>query len=108
ADLAARMLDLSSWLYRNVQQGSYADPIEYQHALGAALAARDALNAGEAAMKAQHADAYADTARELDRYIALMPAPTPGAHPAAYRDLLAQASRVRLALSPFLDVTTSD
>jgi|CXWL01.1.fsa_nt_gi hypothetical protein len=102
AALTARMLDISSGLYQNVIQADFVDPIEYQHSMGAALAARDALVAGEATLKAANARAYDDALAELNRYIALWPAATAPEAPTAYRNVLAGSSRVRLALSPFL------
>ncbi|MEQ1707668.1 MAG: hypothetical protein ABL864_04990 [Terricaulis sp.] len=102
ADLAARMTDLSAGLYQNVVQPDFVDPIEYQHSLGAALAARDALNAGRSQLQARDPRAYREAMAEIDRLIALWPAPSATKSPASYRDVLAQSSRVRLALSPFL------
>lgn len=102
ADLAARMIDLSTGLYANVIQPEFNDPIEYRHSLGAALSAREALATGERVLRAQDRAHYEEAMREMDRFIALWPgasipeAPTPNAQ------VLAQASRIRLALSPFL------
>ena len=102
AALAARMADIAAGLYQGVVQPDFVDPIEYQHSLGAALAARDALVAGEATLKAENAAAYASALAEMDRFIALWPQTSPADTPAAYRDVLAASSRVRLTLSPFL------
>lgn len=102
AALTARMVDISSGLYQHVIQADFVDPIEYQHSLGAALAARDALIAGERALRAQNAAAYREALAELNRYIELWPAPTAPEQPASYANVLAASSRVRLALSPFL------
>lgn len=102
ADLAARMTDLSAGLYQNVVQPDFVDPIEYQHSLGAALAARDALSAGRSQLQPRDRRAYREAITEIDRLIALWPAPSAPGTPASYRDVLAQSSRVRLALSPFL------
>jgi hypothetical protein len=102
AALAISMIDISAGLYQGVVQADFVDPIEYQHALGAALAAKDALGAGRASLRGRNARAYDEASREIDRFIALFPTPTAPERPAAYRDLLAQGSRVRLALSPFV------
>jgi len=102
AALAARMVDIAAGLYQGVVQPDYVDAIEYQHSMGAALAARDALVAGEAALRAENAGAYENALAEADRLIALWPNVTPSPTPAAHRDVLAASSRVRLALSPFL------
>src|SRR5690606_9981274 len=100
--IAARMSDIAAGLYQHVVQPDFVDPIEYQHSFGAALAARDALVAGEAALRAKNATAYANALAEADRLVALWPSTTPSETPAAYRDVLAATSRLRLALSPFL------
>ncbi|GAM98383.1 hypothetical protein U91I_02016 [alpha proteobacterium U9-1i] len=102
AALTARMLDLSAGLYQHVIQADFIDPIEYQHSLGAALSARDALVAGETALKARNARAYDTALADLNRFIDLWPAATAPERPATYAQVLAASSRVRLALSPFL------
>lgn len=102
AALAARMLDLSTGLYQHVIQADFVDPIEYQHSLGAALAARDALVAGEATLRASNARAYDNALTEVNRFIELWPGATAPERPATYAQVLAASSRVRLALSPFL------
>ena len=66
--------------------------------MGVALA----LTFGILTLRAQNAASYDEAARELDRLIALYPASAAPTHPAPYRTVLAQGSRVRLALSPFL------
>lgn len=100
--LTARMLDISSGLYQHVIQADFVDPIEYRHAMGAALSARDALVAGGDTLRARNAAAYDDALGELNRYIALWPGPGAPETPTSYQNVLAQSSRVRLALSPFL------
>lgn len=102
AALAARMVDIATGLYSGVVQADFVDPIEYQHSLGAALAARDALVSGEAALRAADGAAYAEALAQLDRFIALWPQTTAPDAPASYRQVLVQGSRVRFALSPFL------
>jgi hypothetical protein len=102
ADLVVRLVDVSTGLYQHVVQPDFVDPIEYQHSLGAALSARDALHAGRATLRRQNARAYDETSAELERFIALWPAAAAPAQPTPYRELLRQSSRVRLALSPLL------
>ncbi|MEJ0060155.1 MAG: hypothetical protein WDM79_11500 [Terricaulis sp.] len=102
ADLAARMVDLSTGLYQSVNQADFVDPIEYQHSLGAALSARDALVAGEAALRRENPAAYDEAIGEINRLIELWPQATAPTTPTPYPDVLRQSSRVRLALSPFL------
>ncbi|MBL8551467.1 MAG: hypothetical protein JNJ73_15890 [Hyphomonadaceae bacterium] len=103
ADLAVRMIDLSTGLYGNVVKTDFVDPIEYQHSLGAALSARDALVSGAGALRARDAARYDEALGELNRFVALWPQPTAPEAPTPNRDVLAQASRAKLALSGFLD-----
>jgi hypothetical protein len=103
ADLCARMIDLSTGLYAGVVHADFVDPVEYQHSLGAALAARDALVAGRTDLRARNAARYDEALREMDRFVALWPQATAPERPTANRDVLAQASRVKLALSSFLE-----
>jgi hypothetical protein len=102
ADIAARMADMAAGLYAHVVTPIGVDPIEYQHSYGMALAARDALVRGEAALKRQNAARYAEALAEVDRFIALWPGATAPETPATHRAVVAQASRVRLALSAYL------
>lgn len=102
AVLAARMVDISTGLYSLVVQEDFVDPIEYQHSLGAALAARDLLDDGEQALRRADARAYGEADAEIDRFLALWPTPIAGETATPYSQMLAQASRVRLALSPYL------
>jgi hypothetical protein len=97
-----RMVDLSTGLYQHVLVDGIADPIEYQHSLGAALAAQQALQQGQAEMRRENAAAYTRATAELNRLLALWPAREPAANPATYQQVLTQGSRVRLALSPYL------
>lgn len=102
ADLAVRLVDLAAALYRNAAQPEAFDPLEYQHSLGAALSARDALTAGAHNLRGQNAHAYDEALAELDRFIALFPSADAPENPATYQDVLRQSSRVRLTLSAFL------
>lgn len=102
AALAARMVDIATGLYQSVNQNDAIDPIEYQHSMGAALAARDALTRGASELRTENAAAFTEAQTEVGRLVALWRQPTAPENPAAYRDVLAQGSRVRLALSPFL------
>jgi hypothetical protein len=102
AVLAARMIDIATGLYQGVVQADFVDPIEYQHSHGAALSAREALAAGASELRGRNAGAYNDAITEIDRFVALWPSAEAPEQPTPYRDVLAQSSRVRLALSPYL------
>ncbi len=101
AELVARLVDISTGLYQQVIQADFVDPIEYQHSMGAALAAQGVLQASQADMSAEHADAYRAATQEMTRYIGLWPQANAPETPAPYRDVLAASSRIRLALYPY-------
>jgi hypothetical protein len=96
------MVDIATGLYQGVVQEDFVDPIEYQHAMGAALGARDALVGGRGELRGRNVRAFSEAQHELNRFVALWREPTAPETPASYRDVLAQGSRVRLALSPYL------
>jgi hypothetical protein len=102
ADLAARMVDLATGIYRTVNVDGATDPIEYKHSMGAALAARSALTLHGDELRRRNLGAYSRSLAEINRFVALWPSPQPPEHPAGYQQVLAQGSRVRLALSPLL------
>ena len=54
------------------------------------------------ALRGADVRAYSRAQNELDRFVALWPTSSAPEDPATYREVLAQGSRVRLALSPFL------
>jgi hypothetical protein len=70
--------------------------------MGAAMAARAALTHGEAELRRQNVRAFGEAQLALTRFVGLWPQATAPQTPTPYRDVLAQGSRVRLALSPFL------
>lgn len=102
AQLVMRMIDLSTGLYQSVLVDGVADPIEYQHSMGAALAAQQAILLHQDAMRQENLGAYSRAVGELNRFVALWPEREPSANPATYQQVLVQGSRVRLALSPFI------
>ena len=100
AVIAGRMIDASEGLYRHVDLGEgLIDETEYQHSFAAALAARDALARDERRLRRVNAAAYAEASREVDAFIALWNGPDAPATPTPLGQILAQGSRVQLALS---------
>ncbi|MFZ4069888.1 MAG: hypothetical protein ACOYJ6_07255 [Caulobacterales bacterium] len=96
AERVRRMLALTRGLYGEVNSPEGVDPIEYQHSLGAALAAADALGklaAAKPGPAAQRAVA------EMDGLVKLWPALTAPDRPAPASAVNAAAARVELALS---------
>jgi hypothetical protein len=88
------LVEISSGLYKGVLVDGGVDPIEYQHSLGAALSAKAAL------AKAVKADpSLAGAVGPMDAFVALWPATAAPDKPAAYGVILAQASRIELALN---------
>jgi hypothetical protein len=102
AVLVVRLVDISTGLYQNVVQADFVDPIEYQHSMGAAYAARSALTVGQDELRRENLRAFLEAQGELNRFVGLWAATTAPERPASYQQVLAQASRVRLALSPYL------
>jgi len=101
AALAARMIDIATGLYQGVVQEDFVDAIEYQHSMGAALAAQAVLQAGQADLSGEDPEAYSDASAQMTRFVGLWSQVSAPEAPPAYREVLAQASRVRLALYPY-------
>jgi hypothetical protein len=102
AQLIVRMVDISTGLYQHVLVDGVADPVEYQHSMGAALAAQQAILLHQDAMRRENLGAYSRAVGELNRFVALWPSREPPQNAATYQQVLVQGSRVRLALSPYL------
>jgi hypothetical protein len=102
AVIVARMVDIATGLYQGVVQEDYVDPIEYQHSMGAALAAQSALLQHQRRLRRENLRAFSEAQGALNRFVALWPEAAAPERPTPYRDVLAQGSRVRLALSPYL------
>jgi hypothetical protein len=93
AEVAKGLTGIAAGIYRDAVAGGAVDPVEYQHAYGAALAAQ-ALGRRDPALASARAD--------LDRFAALWPAPVASEDAtklATAAQVQAQASRVELALS---------
>lgn len=102
AVLVARLVDIATGLYQHVLVDGMADPIEYTHSHGAALAARNLLVLHQDELRRRNLAAYSRSLGELNRFTALWPGRLPSDNPATYQQVVVQASRVRLALSPYL------
>ena len=90
--VAKGLVSISAGLYQNVVQEGAVDGIEYQHSLGAAMSAQQAL--------AKASGPKADAAKpELEKLVKMWPAPVAPETPTPVGQLSAQASRVELALS---------
>lgn len=94
-----RMMAISTGLYGHVLHEGMVDPIEYQHALGAMLAAQDSLKRARPTLGAKNAARYNEAVREMEKLVALWPGVTAPEKPASLAQVLGQAARVELALS---------
>ena len=88
------LVEISSGLYKGVVVDGGVDPIEYQHSLGAALSAKAAL-----ATAVKTNPQLAGATAPMDAFIALWPSQTAPEKPASHGQVLAQASRIELAIS---------
>jgi len=86
------LVDIATGLYAGVVADGAVDPIEYQHAYGAALSAEDLAQRSK--------DAKVQAAKpDLDKLVALWPSATAPEKPTPAGQVAAQASRVELSLS---------
>jgi len=93
AKVAKAMVSIAQGLYALVVTPEGVDPIEYQHSLGAALSAKQSLDAAAGSNPAAKA-AQAD----MNKLIALWPATDAPEAPTPVAQLSGQAARVELAL----------
>jgi hypothetical protein len=93
------LLSIAAGLYGGVLRDGAVDPIEYQHALGAALAAEAVLEGAAPALKARNAARYGQAAGDMKALLALWPGPVAPEAPAPLSDMLAAKARVELSLS---------
>jgi hypothetical protein len=98
-DIVSGMLSIGAGLYGGViaQQGN--DPIEYQHAQGAALSAKAAFEAQKAKLASQNAARTETLGKDIDTMVALFPAVSLPEKPASVAEVTGAASRAQLALS---------
>lgn len=102
AALAARMVDITTGLYQQAAQSGTIDPALYSASRGAAFAARDALTTDQDALRRESFIGYGEAEAAMNRLVDMYPGVEPGRSPPTYAQILAQGSRIRLALSPFL------
>jgi hypothetical protein len=97
--IVSGLLKIATGIYAGVVKDGAVDPIEYQHSLGAALAAQAALADAESALGARDAARYAQAKADLAALIALWPAPSAPETATPLSTLQAAESRVELSLS---------
>lgn len=101
-DIVGGMLSIAAGLYSGVIMPDGNDPIEYQHAQGAALSAKAAFEATKSKLAALDAARTATLAKDIDAMLALFPAvslPESSASVASVAQMTGAASRAQLALS---------
>lgn len=100
-DIVYGMTRITEGLYAGVVTPDGVDPVEYQHAFGAALAAADTFAKAEPTLKRIDPARTARAKQELEGLLALFPTPVAPAVPAPTSAVTAQSSRIELALSGF-------
>lgn len=98
-DVVRGLLQIASGLYALVITPDGVDPIEYQHAQGAALAAKSVFDTARPALEAADAGRTGDAAARLDALLALFPSAAVPETPAPAAQVAASVSRAELALS---------
>lgn len=98
-DIISGMLSIGAGLYSGVIAPQGNDPIEYQHAQGAALSAKAAFDAYKAKLASQDAARTGTLGNDIDALLVLFPAVSLPDKPASVADVTGAASRAQLALS---------
>jgi hypothetical protein len=98
-DIVAGMLAIGAGLYGGVIAPAGNDPIEYQHAQGAALGAKAAYDANKAKLASQNSARTETLGKDIDAMVALFPSVALPEKPATIAEVTGAASRAQLALS---------
>jgi hypothetical protein len=98
-DMIGGMLSISAGLYKGVVSPQGNDPIEYQHAYGAALSAKAAFEASKTKLAAQDPARTQTLGADIDALLALFPAVSLPDSPASVAAITGATSRAQLALS---------
>jgi hypothetical protein len=102
AAVVKAMLSIATGLYSLVVTDAGVDPTEYQHAMGAALAARDAFTAAKGQLETRNKASANETAAALAALVGLFPKSTAPETPPSIASVLAAASRAELPLSDLM------
>jgi hypothetical protein len=92
--VAKGLVSIAAGLYKEAVTPGAVDPIDYQHSLGAALAAQKVIKSAAAKDPALKA-----AGGEIDKFVALWPQTSAPEKPTPSSEVLAQASRLELELS---------
>jgi hypothetical protein len=98
-DIIGGMVSISAGLYQGVIAPAGNDPIEYQHAQGAALGAKAAFEASKPKLAAKDGSRTATIGKDIDAMLALFPSVSIPQAPASVAEVTGAASRTQLALS---------
>jgi hypothetical protein len=98
-DIVGGMLSIAAGLYKGVISPTGNDPIEYQHAYGAALSAKAAFEASKSKLNAKNGAKTETLGKDIDALLALFPTTTIPDAPASVATITGAVSRAQLALS---------
>jgi hypothetical protein len=98
-DVVGGMLSIAAGLYSGVIGPDGNDPIEYQHAHGAALSAKAALEANQTELAGQNSARTETLSRDIEAMLALFPTVSLPQNPATLAQMTGAASRAQLTLS---------
>lgn len=99
AAVVKAMLAITTGLYANVVTPAGVDPVEYQHAMGAALSARDVLVASASTLTAKNRASYDEAVTAAGALTGLFAAPVAPETPPTRSAVQAAAARIELPLS---------
>lgn len=98
-DIVGGMLSIAAGLYSGVVAPAGNDPIEYQHAQGAALGAKVAFDVSKSNLTEKNRMRTQALGKEIDTLLALFPTVNLPETPASVAQVAAAASRAQLTLS---------
>jgi hypothetical protein len=98
-DIVGGMLSIAAGLYKGVVSPTGNDPIEYQHAYGAALSAKAAFEASKSKLSAMNGAKSVALGKDIDALLALFPTTTIPDTPASVAAITGAVSRAQLSLS---------
>jgi hypothetical protein len=98
-EVVSGMLSIGAGLYGGVIAPAGNDPIEYQHAQGAILSAKNSFEAYKSKLASQDGARTETAGKDIDAVLALFPAVELPEQPASVAQITGAASRAQLALS---------
>lgn len=93
-----RLIQIARGVYGHAVTAEGVDPVEYQHSLAAAMAANDVLTRIAPDLQARHRGRMLAVKQDMDTFAGLWLGPSAPASPTPAGEIMAQASRLELAL----------